>query len=207
MPVLVPLIWPLVILSAREVAAALPGANGALRRPVIVGALVALDASLVEVVAVRAGLWGWVEGGHLGVPIIGVLGWAFFAGAADALLASRMPGRRLAVIALAPAAAHALILTTWWGALRWTLRGPLGDASVAAVVLLGAVGTGLAARARARGAWMDPVTAVPRITAAALFVALLVATAPGDARLWLHTASVAAPYLAMTRLRPRALTE
>ncbi|MDQ3033891.1 MAG: hypothetical protein M3Y87_15855 [Myxococcota bacterium] len=48
-PILVPLIWPLVILSARDVATGLfPRAEG-LRRAAIVGAIVALDASLVEV--------------------------------------------------------------------------------------------------------------------------------------------------------------
>ena len=55
-PILVPLIWPLVILSAREVVTALwPAVSGA-RRAALVGALVVFDASLVEVVAVRAGL-------------------------------------------------------------------------------------------------------------------------------------------------------
>ena len=70
-PLLVPLIWPLVILSARDVVSSLwPGA----RRwsPLLVGAVVAFDASLVEVVAVRAGLWSWTEPGHLGVPVIGI---------------------------------------------------------------------------------------------------------------------------------------
>ena len=51
-PVLVPLIWPLVILSAREVVSKLwPEVRA--WRPLVVGAVVAFDASLVEVVAVR----------------------------------------------------------------------------------------------------------------------------------------------------------
>ena len=36
------------------------------------------------------------------------------------------------------------------------------------------------------------------MVAAALFLATLVVVAPTDGRLWLHTALVAAPYLAVT---------
>ena len=71
-PLLVPLIWPLVVLSADEVGRAL----GVPRRWAPVWALgcVTVDASLVEVVAVRAGYWSWAERGHLDVPLLGILG-------------------------------------------------------------------------------------------------------------------------------------
>ncbi len=108
-------------------------------RPLIVGAVVAFDASLVEVVAVRAGLWSWAEPGHLGVPLIGMLGWGYFAIGADAALGR---GRRLAAVVAAPAAAHALIQLTWWGAFRWGLRRDLGSASVAGMAVIGVLDPG-----------------------------------------------------------------
>lgn len=196
-PVLVPLIWPLVILSARDVVSALwrSPASG-LARPLAVAALVLFDASLVEVVAVRAGLWSWTEPGHLGVPLIGMLGWAFFACGADVALSKNRP---LLAIVLSPLTAHALILLTWWGLFRWTLRGALGTASIAGVMVVGACAAGVVVvRRRARGAAIPFAVAAPRMIAAALFIALLVFTAPADVPLWLHASSVAVPYLAAT---------
>ncbi|APR77339.1 Hypothetical protein A7982_02686 [Minicystis rosea] len=194
-PILVPLIWPLVILSARDVAMTLwPSA----RRfwPLIVGAVVAFDASLVEVVAVRARLWSWAEPGHLGVPIIGMLGWGYFAIGADAALGR---GRRLLAVVAAPAAAHALIQLTWWGGFRWGLRRDLGSASVLGVAVLGGLSLLLVLSARRRGGGIPMDVAIPRMVAASLFFTLLVTTAPADVPLWIHTAAVAVPYLAATR--------
>jgi hypothetical protein len=128
------------------------------------------------------------------VPIIGILGWGYFAFAADLVLGAERPGARLAVVIAAPAAAHLAILASWWGLFRWTLRGDLGDASLAAVLALGALATAWVAGRRAASRAIPPATALPRATAAALFVALLVATAPGDARLWLHAAALSVPY-------------
>lgn len=194
-PALVPLIWPLVILSARDVAAAVwPGADRL--RPLIVGAVVAFDASLVEVVAVRAGLWSWSEPGHLGVPLVGIIGWGYFAAGAD--LALRR-GARLAAVLVAPAVTHALILSTWWIAFRWGLRRDLGAASVLGVAAIGAAALAAVIAARRRGHGVPLPIAAPRMAAAGLFFTLLLLTAPGDGPLWIHTAAVAVPYLAATR--------
>ncbi len=190
-PILVPLIWPLVILSARHVVDAL--FPDLMRfRALLVAAVVVVDASLVEVVAVRAGLWSWAEPGHLAVPVIGILGWGYFAAGAELALMRRRPW--LAIV-LGPVVAHALILATWWGLFRWTLRGDLGVASSVAVAIAGALL--FAAIVRARRA-LPLATAAPRMIAASLFFTLLVTTAPRDPYLWLHVAAVAAPYLAAT---------
>lgn len=196
-PVLVPLIWPLVILSARDVVSALwPSPVLRVMRPVAVAALVAFDASLVEVVAVRGGLWSWAEPGHLGVPVIGILGWGFFAAGADIALSR---GKPLLAILLAPVTAHALLITTWWAFFRWTARGALGSTSLAGVVVVGVAAVAIVAIGRARrGATIPFAIAAPRMIAAALFVALLVSAAPTDLPLWVHAASVAVPYLAAT---------
>jgi hypothetical protein len=195
-PVLVPLIWPLVILSARDVTAAFfPGLR--LARPLAVAVLVAFDASLVEVVAVRAGLWSWAEGGHLGVPVIGILGWGYFALGADLALARRQP---LLAIALGPLVAHALIIASWWGLFRWVVRGALGTASVVGVAAVGLLAVAIAGVTRRRGAAIPLAIAAPRMIAAALFVALLVCSAPADTPLWMHAVAIAVPYLAATKL-------
>lgn len=191
-PVLVPLIWPLVILSARDVVrSCFPSA----RFPaVLVGLVVAFDASLVEVVAVRAGLWSWAEPGHLSVPIVGVLGWGYFAFGAS------LRPRGLLPWLLGLAAAHVLILVTWWGFFRWTARGELGIGGFLPWASLSVAGTVAVLRARARGHGLPPSVAGPRMLAAGLFVALLVTTAPRDPRLLAHTALVAVPYLLATRV-------
>jgi hypothetical protein len=154
---------------------------------------------MVEVLAVRAGLWSWAEPGHLGVPLIGILGWAFFAASADAILATGRRLRHVALIALAPLATHALLVAAWWGALRWVLRGALGDASLVGLGALSALALGAVLAARRRGWGMDLGVAGPRMLAASLFFALLLASAPSDGRLWIHVALVAAPYAAATR--------
>lgn len=202
-PLLVPLIWPLVILSARDVVSALwPDARWA--RPLLVGALVVFDASLVEVVAVRAGLWRWAEPGYLGVPLIGILGWGYFAGVAEAVLVARkrrQVGALPALIALAPFGAHAIIQATWWGAFRWGARGDLGPGASIAVALLG-VAAAFVAMARRRAGHVIPLpVAIPRMVAAALFLVLLVVTAPASGALWLHVAAVGVPYLLATEWR------
>ena len=201
-PLLVPLIWPLVVMSARSVGQALwPGPRSPLVRAGMVGALVAFDASLVEVVAVRAGLWSWAEPGHLGVPVIGILGWGFFAGAADLVLGRRWRWRHLLLPLLGPLFTHGLIVVAWWALFRHSVRGSLGPSSVAVMLGIGTLAAVLVIRARQQGGVIPLGVALPRMIAASLFVALLLTTAPLDRSLWLHTLAVALPYLAATSLR------
>jgi hypothetical protein len=200
-PLLVPLIWPLVILSARDVIGCLAPSAGRGQRAVLVGALVCLDASLVEVVAVRAGLWTWAEPGHLDVPLIGILGWGFFAAGAELALSWRSSWRHLALLLGAPAFTHLCLVASWWAALRWTLRGDLGHGSLAGILVVGVLATAAAVGARRAGHAIAPEVALPRVVAAGLFLTLLATTAPAEIALWLHVAAVAVPYLAATRFR------
>lgn len=198
-PLLVPLIWPLVILSAREVRTALFPHASALVGSLIVTMLVIADASMVEVLAVRAGLWTWAEDGHLGVPVLGILAWGYFAGAADWML-RRFAGRdRWLVVPGALGGAHVLIVLSWWGCFRWALRGDLGWRGVAVVVVLGVLASLVALRLRRRGRVIPLAVAVPRVVAATLFFALLVSIGL-DVALWLHVISVAVPYAIATEI-------
>lgn len=170
--------------------------SAGLLRPLAVACVVIVDASLVEVVAVRAGLWSWAEPGHLAVPVIGILGWGYFVFGAEIALMKQRP---LAALLLGPLATHVLVLATWWGVFRWTLRGELGLASSFGVAALSLVALGFVLAARRRGGGIPLSTAAPRMIAAGLFFTLLVTTAPRDPYLWAHVASVAIPYLAATR--------
>lgn len=199
-PLVALLLWPLVVMSAREVARCISPESFGARRSLLVGLLVIADASLIEVIAVRAGLWTFREGGHLGVPLIGMVGWGFFAGAADATLARFPRWGALWVLVTAPLATHALLLASWWGFFRWVGRGDLGDASLAIVTLSGATATFGALRWRRRGIRIVRDVTLPRIGAALLSFALLISTAPRDQSLWMHVVAVGMPYLILTRL-------
>lgn len=207
-PVLVPLIWPLVVLSAKDVVGALTARRHVSRvvRAGLVGAFVVFDASLVEVVAVRAGLWSWAEPGYLGVPLIGILGWGFFAAfavfpmlnaAADPPLAPT-PSRVLATIVSGPLGAHLLVEAAWWGVFRHTLRGDLGF-TPGRILAAGLVPLLLALVARRRGLALPLSIAAPRIVAALLFFALLVWNAGAETALLAHALAVAVPYTLLTR--------
>ena len=199
-PLLVPLIWPLVILSARQVANSLWPGRG-IQSSLRVALVVAFDASLVEVVAVAAGLWAWSEPGHLGVPLVGIAGWAYFALAVDIVLSSSHRWRHLALIVIAPAVTHALLIATWWGGFRWGLRRSLTPCSTYALIAMSLIALVLVLRARRAGHAIPLEVAGPRVIAAALFVTLLVVGTSRSAPLLTHAIAIAVPYLAGTRLR------
>lgn len=204
-PLLVPLIWPLVILSAREVRTALFPSLDSARGALVVFALVALDASMVEVVAVRAGLWSWAEPGHLDVPLLGILGWGFFAGAADLAMSRWTGAQRLLVVPFALGIAHALIVISWWSCFRWTLRGDLGVTSFVLLLGLSLLAAAKALELRRVGLTIPLAVALPRVIAASLFFALLVSTAPFDPALWLHVAAIAIPYVLASEVPRRSV--
>ncbi|MEZ4264859.1 MAG: carotenoid biosynthesis protein [Myxococcota bacterium] len=199
-PLLIPLIWPAVILSAHDLATRL--ASTPSRVPWLTAALVLADASFIEPIAVQAGLWSWNAPGLLGVPPIGVLGWAYFAGiAALALHPPRIsPGWLLGAIV----GAHALLALTWWGALRWVSAEIPWQAAVAVAAPAGLVLAVLA--------WRSPTArAVPaallwsRVPASLVFVALLVAYGRESPALLAWAACFVPPWLSLwaaTTFRP-----
>lgn len=181
-PLLVALIWPAVVLSARAVVRTLwPGA-GALA----VGALVAFDAALIEPIATHAGLWSWNLPGPFSVPLIGLAGWGCY-GAAASCAIDRCP--RWVALA-APPLAHAGILALWWGALRWVSAPIPREAAIAAALLLSGGAAFLVLRSQRRLPWRE---AIPRACGAALFGALLCARP--DARLAAYSAAFAVFWL------------
>lgn len=199
-PVLVPLIWPLVILSAREVRTSLfPDAKG-LGRAALLGAFVTIDASLMEVLATRAGLWSWSEAGYLDVPLLGMLAWGLFAAAVDGLLDALRGPARLLVIPGSVVLAHALICMTWWYGLRWVFRDDFSTLGMIKVVLVSALVSAYAWRLRKRR-MLPPRVVFPRVAAALVFVALFLSTAATSWPHWLHLIAIAVPYCLLTDWR------
>jgi hypothetical protein len=132
-PLLIVLIWPIVIHSAWSLARRL--STRAAWVPLVGAGLVLADASLIEPIAVHAGLWRWTEPGLFAVPPVGIVGWAFFAGAAMACLERARP---VAAVILAPLATHVLLVASWWAAFKWLSRPlPAWPFVVAAWLVLG----------------------------------------------------------------------
>lgn len=197
-PLMVALIWPVVVLSAGELS------RGLGRGAIIAGALVFTDAALIEPIAVQAGLWSWHVPGLFAVPPIGVLGWALFAGAALAVFEAvdRRGGPAFtdaAVLVAAPLAAHALLLVTWWLALRWVSAPIPAWAGIAAAWAISLTLTvrALSSRTRDRFDW---VTLAVRIPAALVFFVLLARHAREAPALVAYALAFVPPYLAVMPL-------
>lgn len=198
-PVLVPLIWPIVVHSAWQLASGLVGESARVGRVAVAGALLVLaDAAFIEPIAVASGLWRWTLPGPFSVPFAGVLGWSWFAVAAIAWLEARERGpgglaRDLSVLVLAPLAAHALVLATWWGALRWVLFVP-SDRTAAALAWLVSLALSAPAARRRPGPRLLPELSA-RVPAALVFFALLLRLE--DATLRAYALAFAPPYVVL----------
>ena len=199
-PLAIPLIWPLVILSARTLVRAFVPTAGRPTLAIATGLLVIYDAALMEAVATRTGLWTWTEPGLFGVPPMGIVGWGVFAASA----VYGLERSRGLVPLTAPLATHVGLLTLWWGGLRW-VSGPIADgtAAVASVV------AGLALSVAVARLPAEAVTRVPlrelwsRVPAALYFAVLLVAYNADDPALLVYTAAFAPPYLVLFARRVR----
>ncbi len=180
-PLLIPAIWAPVVLSARRVARSL-GASGGALEALLTGALVTFDASLIEPIAVRAGLWSWTEPGVFRVPVIGIVGWGLFAFAATWVLDATRGAAKLSVLAVAPIATHAMLLALWWGGLRYILRDELSFAVIASVIgALSALYTASVLRSGATLPWRE---LAPRAAATGFFAALLASRADATLIAW-----------------------
>jgi carotenoid biosynthesis protein len=195
-PLMIVLIWPIVIHSAFTLARRLSPTAA----PLVGAAIVLADASLIEPIAVHAGLWSWTEPGLFAVPPIGILGWAFFAGAAMLCLERT---RATLVIVFAPLATHALLVASWWILLRWISR-PLPSWPAVALAWI-ALGTLAAVALRRRiGRRLPPSELMLRAPGAAFFFVLLAVYGRDLPSLCAWSVAFAVPYLAVlpVALRP-----
>lgn len=229
-PLVIVLVWPVVIDSAATLARAVlpddPRRGRVSSRVALLGAAIVLaDASLIEPIAVRAGLWRWIEPGLFGVPVIGIVGWAFFAWAAIVVLERAPAAARLAVVVVAPVAMHVLVVASYWLAFRW-ISGERSTGAAAALAWgTSIVVSSMVARASARGRGLATVPVAElllRLPGAAFFFVLLGMTsaapsgfAAPDQRgyaapeagvftLMAYAAAFAPPYLTALAVRARA---
>lgn len=204
LPLMVALIWPGVVLSSQELATRLLGEGRRRWVPLVGAVLVVCDASFMEPLAVKAGLWRWFEPGFFGVPPVGVLGWGLFAGAAMALFERNDRQARSglhdgALLLLAPAFTHLGLLAAWWGALRWFNDPIPGWAAAGAAWTLGLGLTALSLRHRASR--LVPLGAMAtRVPAALFFFGLLWLHGRSDLPLVVFALAFAPPYLSLCRV-------
>ena len=199
-PLLVIIIWPLIVHSAWVLASQIlrPGHRLV---PLAAAAIVLADASLIEPVAVRIGLWSWNEPGIFDVPPIGVLGWAYFAFLCILLFEEgrRQNGTKrfnLLILVLPVIGTHLLLLITWWGAFQWVnipVNPMLAAGSAWALSLFG-VYTILR---HGTGTRVEKKTLLLRLPAALFFFTLLALNASDSELLVIYGVAFAPPYLTL----------
>jgi hypothetical protein len=198
-PLAIVLIWPVVIHSAWDLSRKL--CRVTMWVPLVGAAIVLADASLIEPIAVQAGLWRWTQPGLFAVPPIGILGWSFFALGCIAVLqhADRSDrGRRLGLPALVigPLTAHALLVVTWWTAFKWLSRPLPGWPFVVALWLVSALVTRTLVRRRL-GARVPLGVLYLRVPGAAFFFVLLAPLLATEPLLGWYAIAFVPPYLAL----------
>ncbi|MBI4701934.1 MAG: carotenoid biosynthesis protein [Deltaproteobacteria bacterium] len=219
-PLTIALVWPVVIHSAWDLARGLVPGRAA-RAAAVGGALVLADAALIEPVSVAAGLWSWNEPGIFRVPPIGIVGWAYFALAAMAVLgwaehrerranpftAFACQQRRLAesaaiaalLLLLPPAASHLLLVASWWAGFKWVSDTVPPWPVVAALWALSLALSAAALRSPA-GRRLARVDLMARVPAAVFFFVLLALHGRSQPALVAYALAFAPPYLALTAM-------
>lgn len=203
-PLAIVLIWPMVILSANHLTERL-GFKG-VRALAISTFFVVLEAVLIEVICLQAGLWSWRGVGIFGAPIIGMLGWGAYA--LGVFWANwKLKGWPLLLLPFAGLfSAHLLLQILWRAGFRDISSIPLPDTAILIATALGSLAaTLLAVRARRRRR-IAMLEVLPRILAAQLIYYLLfVSQAP--AALSTMCLLYVPPYLALFTLEWRMTAE
>lgn len=124
-PVLVILVWPLVIHSGWELASQF-FTEYKLTHHLVAALIIWIDASLIETISVKSGLWSWNGTGFFGVPFIGICGWAYFAFLSGFILRLNRErktgaGKIFIIFIFVVFGTHVLIIGTWWLIFRYIL--------------------------------------------------------------------------------------
>lgn len=192
-PILIVLIWPVVIHSAWDLARRLVSPA---RVPLVGAAIVLADASLIEPIAVKAGLWQWFEPGLFAVPPMGIIGWAFFAWLCFLVLErKRLPAATM--LAVAPTLVHPMLLAAWWGLLRW-VNGTIDPWPVVALAWALSLGLAVLAFRTRAGAHLPLAELALRVPAAGFFFVLLALHGQDEPALIAYAVAFAPPYLVLT---------
>jgi hypothetical protein len=200
-PAAVVAVWPVVILSARELAREMAWGRRRAGAAVLGGLVVLADAALIEPLAVEAGLWSWKGEGLFGVPLIGIFGWAFFAVLAILTLETRAGARVTKGTALALGIApfvgvHLLLTASWWGLFRW-VEAPIHPLAVTCCAWVGSLFLTGGILARRMGSRMRRGVLLRRLPAAGLLFSLFWCMEAAPMPLAAYAVAFVPPYLAL----------
>ncbi len=200
LPLMVIMIWPVVIHSAWDLAKRLCASPRNV--PLAAAAIVLTDASLIEPVAVEAGLWVWFEPGIFAVPPIGIIGWALFAWLCLMVYHHHKLHNGWTVL-IAPALVHPMLLVLWWGLLRW-ISGHIEPWPVVGVAWALSLTLAVLAATRDAGARVPMFELLLRVPAAGFFFVLLAIHGDDAPALIAYALAFAPPYLVLTFRAARA---
>lgn len=171
-PLCIVLIWPVVIHSGWQLIRVWTSEQKA---PYWLALMVCTDASLIEPISVQVGLWTWFAPGLFGVPPIGILGWAYFAGLCVYWL-QRFPQWRIKYALLGVfwvvGFTHFFLCLTWWGGLRWVSQEIPTLAGIGVIWIFSLFMTGIFIKSGG-GRWFDGTQLLLRIPAALFFYVLI----------------------------------
>jgi hypothetical protein len=199
-PLAVILIWPVVMITAWDLARALASQNKVRHRVLLTAGIVLSDAAFIEPLAVSSNLWSWNEAGIFNVPLIGILGWSLFALFMAVFFAiqedeKKAPMTQSFAVLLVPGAVHLALLALWWVFFRWT-KGAIPD--LWAIIALAVVGFWATAMAmRHVRADLESTLIWQRFPGALFFFVLLAFIPPTTWWLWIWAACFSPPYLAL----------
>lgn len=201
-PVIVVVAWPAVIYSEWELASQLLTDKQRLI-PWAAAMIVWIDASLIEAIAVNAGLWSWRFPGVFKVPFIGIFGWAFFTFFSVFFLGRQQKERMgisamLALLAIPVIATHGLLVGTWWLIFRW-FPAPANPILLAIAAWILSLLLSIAVMRNRLGEHVERKVLTNRLPAVLFFTVLLIkastgATA-GNPLLPVYVSAFAPPYL------------
>lgn len=201
-PLMIVIIWPVVIHSAWDLVCRLRGGPSA-AAALLAALMVLADASLIEPIAVQAGLWSWNEPGLFEVPPVGLLGWSYFAGLCLLVLhLSQRWGERgwlveLTMLFIPILVTHLLLLATWWGLLRW-VNHTIPPWPVVGLVWLIAIGLAVLAWRSPASRRVPRVEMMLRVPAAGFFFVLLGIYGRSVPELVAYALAFAPAYIALT---------
>ena len=142
-PLVVVVVWPALIHSAIALSSFLLTPNSRYIH-LLAGGIVLTDAMLIEPISAGFNLWQWYQPGMFGVPIIGILGWAYFTFfSAGFFVSIDLPrGIKLKspfMLVVAVIGTHLLLLISYWVFFKWTITPINPVLSAIAVWILSAI--------------------------------------------------------------------
>ena len=197
-PLLIVVIWPVIIFSARELTSRLRRVHPG--KGVFAGAaVVATDALFIEPLCVSAGLWSWNLPGLFNIPPIGILGWFFFALLCMCLMGNKrwkgtITAYDLLLLVIPVAGTQFLLLLSWWGALRW-INFPLPTPAVVGLSWCVSLFMILIIHNKQTGRGIKKRTLLLRLPAAVFFFGLLVVKAADPFPLVAYAIAFVPPYV------------